>query len=453
MGEVVVKSEPSSDTLVPEVAPAAAADAPAGDSEVLTPLMRELQHIQHEKEGLLRFAIVRNDGDAQSLISLIDLKNVFAKQLPKMPKEYIVRLVLDRHHTSLACIFQQQLVGGITYRLHATQAFAEIAFCAVSATHQVRGYGTRLMNQLKEHAKREGIAYLLTYADNHAIGYFRKQGFVKQVTMKRNRWLGYIKDYDGGTLMECRIDLSVDYLAIRAHAEKQRQAVLQKMSSFMTNADVTHPGIDTRALQGRELPGLEGAAWKESRKRIECTLHGQPTPLHRCLLNVLKAVSNHADAWPFREPVNTSVAPDYYEVIKDPVDLSLILSRLEAAPPYYVSVEMLLADLCRMCENCRLYNGEHSEYWDCAARLEGFARSKCSEIKCMRQPIGPKDSTDSFMDTKADVKAEVKVESAAEVKQMKLEPRPTSRPSSRPSSRPASRGVSPFRAESECSEI
>ena len=67
----------------------------------------------------------------------------------------------------------------------------------MNASHQVRGYGTRLMNQLKEHAKVEGIAYFLTYADDHAVNYFRKQGFQKQVTMSRERWKGYIKDYNG----------------------------------------------------------------------------------------------------------------------------------------------------------------------------------------------------------------------------------------------------------------
>jgi histone acetyltransferase len=29
---------------------------------------------------------------------LIDLKNIFSRQLPKMPKEYIVKLVFDRNH-------------------------------------------------------------------------------------------------------------------------------------------------------------------------------------------------------------------------------------------------------------------------------------------------------------------------------------------------------------------
>ena len=78
-----------------------------------------------------------NDSTAASLVPLIDLKNIFAKQLPKMPKEYIVRLVLDRFHQSLACEFEREVVGGICYRVHPEQSFAEIAFCAVSASHQV----------------------------------------------------------------------------------------------------------------------------------------------------------------------------------------------------------------------------------------------------------------------------------------------------------------------------
>ena len=32
---------------------------------------------------------------------LTDLKNIIAKQLPKMPKEYIVRLVFDKKHESM----------------------------------------------------------------------------------------------------------------------------------------------------------------------------------------------------------------------------------------------------------------------------------------------------------------------------------------------------------------
>ena len=60
--------------------------------------------------------------------------------------------------------------------------------CAITATEQVKGYGTRLMNHLKEHVKTEHIQYFLTYADNYAIGYFKKQGFSKQISQPRDRW-------------------------------------------------------------------------------------------------------------------------------------------------------------------------------------------------------------------------------------------------------------------------
>ena len=74
----------------------------------------------------------------------------------------------------------KQTIGGITYRPFQEQRFAEIAFCAITATEQVRGYGTRLMNQTKEAAaKRDGCTRFLTYADNSAVGYFAKQGFTK----------------------------------------------------------------------------------------------------------------------------------------------------------------------------------------------------------------------------------------------------------------------------------
>jgi histone acetyltransferase len=34
----------------------------------------------------------------------VDLKNIYAKQLPNMPKDYIVRLVFDRGHKSLIAV-------------------------------------------------------------------------------------------------------------------------------------------------------------------------------------------------------------------------------------------------------------------------------------------------------------------------------------------------------------
>jgi histone acetyltransferase len=121
-----------------------------------------------------------------------------------MPKDYIARLVYDKSHSGLAIVKDKYtVVGGITYRLFKDQNFAEIVFCAITSNEQVKGYGSFLMNKLKEHVKTEGdIRHFLTYADNYATGYFRKQGFTEEITLDKSQWIGFIKDYEGGTLMQ-----------------------------------------------------------------------------------------------------------------------------------------------------------------------------------------------------------------------------------------------------------
>jgi histone acetyltransferase len=104
--------------------------------------------------------------------------------------------MLLRTHVSVSLVKKSddKIVGGITYKPFLFRKFAEIVFCAISSTEQVKvwqwsclsyfssrsfisqGYGSLLMNHLKEHIKTVGdIRYFLTYADNYAIGYFKKQ--------------------------------------------------------------------------------------------------------------------------------------------------------------------------------------------------------------------------------------------------------------------------------------
>jgi histone acetyltransferase len=120
---------------------------------------------------------VRNDGAPESMILLTGLKNVFQKQLPKMPKDYIARLVYDRNHRCMALIRKPlKVIGGVCYRPFDKQEFAEIVFFAISSTEQVKGYGVHLMNHLKDYiSANTNMRHFLTYADNYATGYFRKQ--------------------------------------------------------------------------------------------------------------------------------------------------------------------------------------------------------------------------------------------------------------------------------------
>jgi histone acetyltransferase len=94
--------------------------------------------------------VVNNDGSRDSFVVLTGLKCIFQKQLPKMPKDYIARLVYDRSHLSIAIVKHPlEVVGGITYRPFNSRKFAEIVFCAISSDQQVKGYGAHLMSHLK----------------------------------------------------------------------------------------------------------------------------------------------------------------------------------------------------------------------------------------------------------------------------------------------------------------
>ena len=106
-------------------------------------------HSQRKCSVSLRLRVVNFDPGRPR--RLVGLKNIFSRQLPNMPKEYIARLVLDRRHRSVAIVRRDGAVlGGVTYRpFGPPQRFGEIAFCAVTANEQVKGFGTRLMNHTK----------------------------------------------------------------------------------------------------------------------------------------------------------------------------------------------------------------------------------------------------------------------------------------------------------------
>ena len=83
-------------------------------------------------------------------------------------------MVFDRRHTSLALMdpnekrSDDEIIGGICYRAYHDMRFAQIAICAVSASQQVMA---QLMNQAKQHVRKLGIEYFITYADNYVIGF------------------------------------------------------------------------------------------------------------------------------------------------------------------------------------------------------------------------------------------------------------------------------------------
>ncbi len=102
-----------------------------------------------ERRGVIEFHVVGNSlnqkPNKKIMMWLVGLQNVFSHQLPRMPKEYITRLVFDPKHKTLALIKDGRVIGGICFRMFPSQGFTEIVFCAVTSNEQVKGYGTHLM--------------------------------------------------------------------------------------------------------------------------------------------------------------------------------------------------------------------------------------------------------------------------------------------------------------------
>lgn len=43
---------------------------------------------------------------------------------------------------------------------------------------------------------------------------------------------------------------------------------------------------------------------------------------------IAQAVTEHADAWPFKDPVDAREVPDYYDIIKDPIGTCHVVTSL-----------------------------------------------------------------------------------------------------------------------------
>ncbi|WRX10383.1 GNAT domain - like 5 [Theobroma cacao] len=354
---------------------------------------REESLKREEEAGRLKFVCYSNDGVDEHMVWLIGLKNIFGRQLPNMPKEYIVRLVMDRSHKSVMVIRRNQVVGGITYRPYVSQKFGEIAFCAITADEQVKGYGTRLMNHLKQHARDvDGLTHFLTYADNNAVGYFIKQYTIAYGELLFGGKLG-LKLQKGKGFYQ-RDSLGEGSLA-RAIDEKIRD---------LSNCQIVYPGIDfqkkeagipKKVIKIEDIPGLKEAGWTPDqwghtrfRALIVSTdnatnqkhLTGFMRSLVKAassamdfhwilskLLMFKQSMHDHVDSWPFKEPVDARDVPDYYDIIKDPVDLKTLSKRVESEQ-YYVTLDMFLADAKRMFANARTYNAPDTIYYKCTNR-------------------------------------------------------------------------------------
>ncbi|KAI1273318.1 histone acetyltransferase GCN5-like protein [Xylaria sp. FL0933] len=338
--------------------------------------------VLEELNGEIEYRVVNNDGSRESMMILTGLKSLFQKQLPKMPKDYIARLVYDRTHLSLAIVKKPlEIIGGIAYREFRARKFAEIVFCAVASDQQVKGYGAHMMAHLKDYVRATSpVMHFLTYADNYATGYFQKQGFSKEIALDKSIWMGYIKDYEGGAPMLCSMIPRIRYLESGRMLLKQKETVLAKIRHFSKN-HVVHPPPSQWAngvtpIAPLSIPAIKATGWSPDMDILaRVPRHG---PHFNELRRFLSQIQFHKQAWPFLHPVNRDEVADYYNVITSPMDLSTVEEKLEH--DCYSAPIDLVSDLKLIFSNCRQYNDTSTVYSKCATKLEKYMWTLIREI-------------------------------------------------------------------------
>jgi len=208
-------------------------------------------HVVYESDEF-QFEFLYNDQKEEHWIALCDLKQIFAACLPRMGSRYVTRHVFDQHHRLLCCRsktkcntssmphcdklpenfpVERPVIGGICIRPFYEQRFGEVVFLAVHNQYQHKSVGRKIMRVMKQVAVEEGLSHFYTYADNQAIGFFQKMGFVKKksspnsASSKEPFWK-YIKHYTGSELMECRLYDKVDYIQLDRHLARFEQDIL-----------------------------------------------------------------------------------------------------------------------------------------------------------------------------------------------------------------------------------
>lgn len=351
-----------------------------------------------EKHGKIEFHIIGNSMnkkiDKQDYLWLNALQNVISHQLPRMPKEYITRLVFDPKHRTLALIKNNKPIGGICFRMFPTQGFTEIVFLAITSNEQVKGYGTHLMNHCKDYHLKHKIHHFLTYADEYAIGYFKKQAFSPEITLKEELYLGYIKDYEGATLMECKLTPNIVHTQLTSVIHIQKEIVKRLIQEKQSQMKRKYPGL-TYFKQGhdRQIPidQIDGIneCYKGNLDIFRQVKDENPETvdsIYPQLSNILTLVKSHSAAWPFLRPVSTAEAPDYHEHIRYPMDLKTMSERLKNR--YYVNKRLFIIDMKRIFNNCRSYNNPETEYYRNANTLEKYFYTKLREIAGVKMQAG-----------------------------------------------------------------
>eukprot|EP01117_Protostelium_nocturnum_P020308 TRINITY_DN9076_c0_g1_i1.p1 TRINITY_DN9076_c0_g1~~TRINITY_DN9076_c0_g1_i1.p1 ORF type:complete len:417 (-),score=188.26 TRINITY_DN9076_c0_g1_i1:39-1289(-) len=171
-----------------------------------------------------------------------------------------------------------------------------------------------------------------------------------------------------------------------------RHRSLSGVSTPKTPASAPFEEKDKVAQRGRppsqkkkaqmEEEQREGLESPTASKKASIVLPVPPSPkskpdLIKAMQKVYKNVMAHKHSYVFKNPVSAEEAPGYYDIIKKPMDLSLIRKNLDAGK---LGLSEFWRDLLQMYQNAMKYNAKGSEIWIMANDMKKFTSKEIDPL-------------------------------------------------------------------------
>ncbi|EZG69139.1 bromodomain domain protein [Gregarina niphandrodes] len=156
-----------------------------------------------------------------------------------------------------------------------------------------------------------------------------------------------------------------------AEPEPRHKALLQyRLPVSAHQAEWIFPTADLIEEFEAEYPDL--SAWSQVHSSVYEPLDGFRIEWSQTCLDIVNILANYKDAIWFNKPVDTKAlhCPDYYVVIKEPRDLTLIKKNLKELK--YKKINDFLIDMDLVWSNCYKYNPAHSNVHKAALKLQSL---------------------------------------------------------------------------------
>lgn len=211
------------------------------------------------------------------------------------------------------------------------------------------------------------------------VGYFKKQGFSSTITLNEQVYTGYIKDYDGATLMQCSLYTQVTYTRLTETLSLIKESINVIRSHRFSQIKRAHPEAKFLA---NDLPTSDLTHYPDLFNSDSNELHSTDETVDLNLLYItLKSIYQEIRSHSFASQVQkrTLFQENLTTPMLFPIDLDTIQERLKSK--FYPNAYTFTADITRLLDVAlRAYSNQKKDQANEVRTFDTFVRRKMNEF-------------------------------------------------------------------------